>query len=119
MSPASKHLLSLQKELRDATDLHRKLSLLVQYRQNGEYSKIDGLIDKWTGVAREAIGLLWREAGDRGTGLDYEKFLAALQLGKRAESLILDENGEGSDDGNGSDEYLDDSVIDCLCQADN
>lgn len=110
-SPASKRLLQVQKELREATDFSRKLNLLSQYQRNGEYEKIDGLIVKWEGIVKEAVETLWREA-QCNTSISYEQFLAALQLGRNIESILND-----SDDTDGDDMDSDESVMNCLREA--
>lgn len=116
-SPASKRLLSLQKDLRDEHDWHRKLQLLSQYRLNDEYDKIDGLIEKWSAIVRAAVEELWEEAkGRTGGNLTFQQFTAALQLGKRLERLVMcDDDDNNVDDDSGD---SDDSVMKCLLEAD-
>ena len=114
-SPASKRLLQLQKEVRDEHDLHRKLTLLSQYQHNGEYEKLDALIEKWTRIVKEAVGALWEEAEQRQTGLTFKQFLAALQLGRDLERIVMESDGDSTE----SEEIEDDeSVMNCLLEAD-
>jgi hydrogenase maturation factor HypF (carbamoyltransferase family) len=105
-SPSAKRLIAVQKELRNERDLARKLALLSQYRDSAEYSRVEELKCKWKGVVNEAIEALYVEARVLDSSLSREQFMAALQLGKRIESLISE-----------TDYADDDSVLECLCES--
>lgn len=105
VTPTQKLLLQAQKDLRNEIDLHRKLNLLSQYQEKEEYEKVDKLIEKWEGIIREAVDALWSEAQSR-TGVTFEQFVAALQLGGRIERLVRFDDDNVSED--------DQSVLECL-----
>lgn len=109
-SPSSKRLVAIQRQLKSESDLARKLQLLTQYRENHEYDRVDALIEKWKDVVRTVVEELWKEVSLQSPSLTREQFLTALQLGKKVERLVANNNGTEDEDGSSADE----SGMDCL-----
>lgn len=118
-------IISVQKDLRTATDMNRKLVLLKQYEEKDEESRLDGLIEKWREVSRQAVEELWSEVSTRAAGeLTRQQFIAALQLEKRLSDALfaydLGSQSSGTGGGRGLESeggYSDSDIINGLRES--